>query len=209
MQVDRRTRFQRGHPPRLTQLSDSIYVHRFCEDVRLQMLLGRASYGEQRAFEIAPKNEALLWKTVTLFGEPYEFDRNRAVNRRAEVADVISEFIVHVASDLAIKGVSFWEIAKVHGDTNIENALPTLVWISGEVQEQRESIRQRTVKEEESSREPHIDLPKSQAAIFRLPECLGTPCEHLRGLEVLEQASTIFPGFYRENLGADNNGLGV
>lgn len=209
MRVDRITEFSRGYPPRLAQLSDSIYVHRFCEDVRLQMLPSRPARRDPHIFEIMPWNRDLIRKTLTLFAEPYEIDWNTSINRRTEVADVITEFIIHVASDLATKGVSFWEIAKVCGDENTENVLPALVWISGEVKEQRHSIRQRIARRKESSsKESLIDLPKSKVAIFRLPEGLGTPREHLHRMEVLEQASTITPGFYSEIVGAESNELG-
>ena len=209
MHIDRTTRFVRGYPPQIAQLEDSTHVHIFCRDVRQQILPTRVSRREPHTFEVVPESEDLLWKTTILFAEPYEFQWNDTIKRGAEGAEVISEFICHVAGDLAIKGESFWEIAAVREDDNSENTAPALVWISGEVQERRRSIRQCTATMKEStSKESHIELPKNKAMIIRLPGGLGTPGEQLRRLEVLDQASTITPKFYDGVYGAERNDSG-
>jgi len=209
MQIDRITRFSRGYPPHIAQLEESIRVHIFCRDVRQQILPTWVSRKEPHTFEVVPASEELLWKTTILFAEPYEFQRNGTVERGTDGAEVISEFIRHVAGDLAIKGESFWEIAAAREDDDSENTVPALVWISGEVQERRRSIRQSIATMKEStSKEPHIDLPKNKAMIVRLPGGLGTPGQQLRRLGVLEQASTITPEFHDGVYGAERNDSG-
>lgn len=209
MQIDRITKFSRGYTPRLDQLVDSTYVYRFREDVRLQILPVRVSQREPCAFEFVPGNQDVLLKTATLFSEPYRFSRNWEIDERTEVAEIIDEFIRFVAGDLAIKGVSFWEIANATGQRHIEDTAPVLVWISGDVQERQQCIRQsRTRLDETSCDETTVDLPKKKAAIFWLPEHLGPPSAQRRSLEVLEQASTIMPRFCDGISGAENNESG-
>ncbi|MDE2949811.1 MAG: hypothetical protein OXT68_03510 [Chloroflexota bacterium] len=202
MQIDRITKFSRGYAPQLDQLLDSTYVHKFREDVRLQILPVRVSKSEPSAFEFVPGNEDLLFEVAILFAEPYQFLRYGGVDYRTEVAEIVDKFVRFVASDLAIKGVSFWEIATASEQKCIKDPSPALVWISGDVQERRQYVRQsRTRLDETSFDETTVDLPKKKAIVFRLPEHLGSSSAQRLSLEILEKASKIVPTFYSEKLG--------
>lgn len=202
MQIDRITKFSRGYTPQLDQLLDSTYVHKFRKDIRLQILPVRASQREPSAFEFVLGNQDVLFKTATLFSEPHPFSRSRKVDDLTELAEIVDEFVRFVASDLAIRGESFWEIANASVQDNIEDTVPVLVWISGDVQERRQYVRQsRTRLVETSFDETFVDLPKKKAVVFRLPEHLGSSSAQRLSLEILEKASRIVPAFYSEKLG--------
>ena len=199
-------RFASSPSPELQRLADSHYVHLFWRDVRQKILPLGVGSSEGKGVDISLVPEQSLSVLSHLFSSPDPYSGSSRRSSRKGVADSLTEFIRHVAGQLAFSGKSYWEIASEVSEDRENPSAPILVKIPGEVELKRVALRQHIPKSDRDRvGAPHIDLPISKAWIAKLPERLGDESKQYKRLKALERTPPISPKFYNEIPSAHNS----
>ena len=200
MQIDRKSQ-----PPYAMDHSSTAnhghYLHMFLEDIRLHLIPSSLNSLDDTRFQVQPSEERIIQTVVTLFSDPSRNVYDIHDIRQRHLSDIMSDFIVEVGQDIALKGISFWEIGKVHdGDPN-SITTSKLFWIAGEVTERRKKVQQRFLQEKDGARTQHkVILPTSCVQVFRLPRPFEKLRAHRGRIGVLQEASKILPSFVEDGL---------
>ena len=177
------------------------HVYMFLDDIRLHLVPLSGYSLNDRRFEVHPADGRIMKTIASLFSET-----SRNVSRvrqltQGELSDVLAVFIEAVGRELALRGVSYWEIGRVLDGEAEPITCYKLLRVAGEVSELRNQLRQRCVlKGEGKSSQSEILVPSSRVQVFRLPSALGSEREQRRKIGILREASVVLPPFVEDGL---------
>ena len=189
--------------------SDAHHLRMFLGDIRTYVIPLRSNASNDGRFQTVPSDEKVVKDVLTLFSDRWRSAPNyRNLNPRY-LSDALSAFVSAVAHDLALKGVSYWEIGKVHDEELSLGSSPRLFWITGEVSERRNQVRQRYQQREDGKfTRGKVILPADSVHVFRLPEALGTVREHHRRIQILQDVRITLPAFVEQAQSGQEQGAG-
>ncbi len=182
-----------------SSVHNGIYVHLFMQDIRIYLIHPSPGGLEDNRLQVQPYTDRRVQQVLMLFSEPMRLSRNIGELRPRDLSGVLAAFIGRVGCDLALSGESFWEIGKRRVGDSGPDSLSTLLWITGEVTDKGNRIRQRYRREIDGRRSScEVNLPASQACVFRLPQKLGTARDQRTRISTLQEVSKIVPPFVEE-----------